>query len=244
LEWNAAAFFGVDRLPEYQNVAASFPNFGEVNLGLKYSSLDKAQGAVEDETGNEWGVNSRMYYARGRAFPRVWADYSHGLLLPRNSSFWIRAAGGKAFGNPDVPFASFYFGAFGNNYVDHGAISQYRQYYAFPGAGIDAISASSFGRVMGEWNLPPCRFRRLGSTLVYANWARISLFSSGLFTNFSNPAQRGTYANSGAQLDIRVVFFSHLNSTFFGGIRDRPRPSGTSNHGVHDFLEDPLIAPG
>jgi hypothetical protein len=161
----------------------------------------------------------------------LWADYSHGLLLPRNSSLWIRAAAGKSFGNPDVPFASFYFGAFGNNYVDHGAISQYRQYDAFPGVGIDAISASSFGRVMGEWNLPPWRFRRLGSTLAYANWARISLFSSGLFTNFGNSAQRGAYANVGAQLDIRVVLFSHLNSTFSTGCAIARDPQGRTTPG-------------
>jgi hypothetical protein len=217
LQWNAAGYFGMDALPEYQNVATSFPNFGEANVSLRYSFLQRAQGAVEDETGNEWGLYSRVYYNRGKAFPRVWADYSHGFLLPRNSAFWLRTAAGKSMGNPDNPFANFYFGAFGNNYIDHGDVSRYRNYYAFPGVGIDAISAGNFGRVMGEWNLPPVRFRHLGSTWLYANWARLTLFSSGLLTNFSNSAVRGEYVDVGTQLDFRVVWFTYLNSTFSAG---------------------------
>jgi hypothetical protein len=217
LKWNVAGYLGVDALPEYQNVAVAIPNFGEANVSLKYSFLDKAQGAVEDETGNQWGLYSRLYYARGRAYPRVWGDFSHGFLLPRNSAFWLRTAAGKSIGNPDVPFANFYFGAFGNNYIDHGEANRYRDYYAFPGTGIDAIGANSFGRLMGEWNLPPVRFRRFGSTALYVNWARLNLFSSGLFTNITNAAQRGAYADLGAQLDFRLVLFSYLNSTLSGG---------------------------
>ncbi len=217
LQWNVAGYFGLDRLPEYQNIATSFPNFGEANLKLKYSFVQKAQGAVDDETGNQWGLYSRIYYNRGNGYPRVWADYSHGFLLPRNSAFWIRAASGKAFGDPDIPFADFYFGAFGNNYVDHGEVSRYRDYYAFPGVGIDAINASSFGRAMGEWNLPPKRFRHLGTTWLYANWARLTLFSSGLFTDFGNSATREAYADVGTQLDLRLVVFTYLNSTLSAG---------------------------
>ncbi len=217
LQWNVAGYFGLDRLPEYQNIATSFPNFGEANLKLKYSFVQKAQGAVDDETGNQWGLYSRIYYNRGNGYPRVWGDYSHGFLLPRNSAFWIRTAAGKSFGDPNIPFANFYFGAYGNNYIDHGEISRYRDYYAFPGVGIDAISASAFGRTMGEWNLPPVRFRHLGTTWLYANWARLTLFSSGLFTNFGNSATREAYADVGTQLDLRLVVFTYLNSTLSAG---------------------------
>jgi hypothetical protein len=217
VQWDVAGYFGLDALPEYQNVATSFPNFGEGNVKLKYSFVQRAQGAVDDETGNEWGVYSRLYYNRGTGFPRVWADWSHGFLLPRNSAFWIRTAAGKSFGNPDISFANFYFGAFGNNYVDRGEVSRYRDYYAFPGAGINAIAASSFGRSMGEWNLPPVRFRHFGSTSLYANWARLTFFSSGLFTNFGSTGTRGAYTDIGTQLDFRVVLFTYLNGTFSAG---------------------------
>jgi hypothetical protein len=217
LEWNVAGYFGMDALPEYQNVATTFPNFGEANIHLKYSFLQQAQGAVEEETGNQWGIYSRMYYSRGTAYPRIWGDYSHGFLLPRNSSFWIRTAAGKSWGDPNISFSNFYFGAFGNNYLDHGTISRYREYYAFPGVGINAIDAHNFSRAMGEWNLPPLRFRHVGSTWLYANWARLTLFSSGLFTNLGGPDPHGTYADIGAQLDFRLVLFTYMNSTFSAG---------------------------
>ncbi len=216
LEWNVAGYSGLDRLPEYQNVTTIAPNLLEGNLSLKYSDLNRAQGAVDDEKGTVWGIYSRFYYSRG-SFPRVWANYDHGFLLPRNSSFWIRTSAGKSFGDSSSPFANFYFGDFGNNYVDHGEISRYRDYYSFPGVGIDAIGAGSFGKVLGEYNLPPKRFRQLGATWMYLNWARLSLFSSGLFTNLSSAPIRGYYANLGTQLDLRIVLFTYLNSTLSGG---------------------------
>ena len=216
LEWNVAGYAGLDRLPEYQNVSTSARNLLEGNIFLKYANLNRAQGAVDDEKGTAWGIYSRFYYSHS-SFPRVWANYDRGFLLPRNSSLWIRTSAGKSFGDFTSPFASFYFGDYGNNYVDHGEISRYRQYYSFPGVGIDAISARSFGKVLGEYNLPPKRFRELGATWMYVNWARLTLFSSGLFTNFSSASSRGYYTNIGTQLDFRIVLFTYLNTTLSGG---------------------------
>ena len=216
LEWNLGGYFDLDRLPEYQNVTATVRNLMEANIMLKYSHLDRAQGAVDDEKGTAWGVYARMYYANG-AFPLVWANYDRGFLLPHNSSFWLRTSTGKSFGDFSSPFASFYFGAFGNNYVDHAEISRYREYYSFPGVDIDAIGARSFGKVLGEYNLPPVRFRRLGTTWAYVNWARLTIFSSGLFTNLASSPVRGYYANLGTQLDFRMVLFTYLNTTLSGG---------------------------
>ena len=61
------------------------------------------------------------------------------------------------------------------------------------------------------------RFRELGTTWAYVNWARLTLFSSGLLTNFTSDASRGYYANVGTQLDFRVVLFTYLNATLSGG---------------------------
>jgi hypothetical protein len=49
------------------------------------------------------------------------------------------------------------------------------------------------------------------------NWARLTLFSSGLFTNFTSVPNRDYYGNVGTQLDIRMVLFSYLNTTLSGG---------------------------
>ncbi len=216
LEWNVAGFIGLDRLPEYQNVSTLAPNLLEANLLLKYANLNRSQGAVDDEKGTAWGVYSRYYFSR-TSFPSLWANYDRGFLLPRNSSVWVRASAGKSFGDFNSPFSSFYFGSYGNNYVDHGEISRYREYYSFPGVDIDAIPARSFAKILGEYNLPPKRFRELGATWMYVNWARLTFFSSGLFTNLSNSATRGYFANLGSQVDLRIVLFTYLNTTLSGG---------------------------
>jgi len=219
-EWNVGGYADLDRLPEYQNISTNVRDLFEANAALKYSNLDKAQGAVDDEKGDSWGLYTRLYYSR-TAFPRIWGNYDRGFLLPKNSSFWLRSSAGKSLGDFTSPFSSFYFGAFGNNYVDHGTIDRYRDYYSFPGVGIDAIGGRSFGKLMGEYNLPPLRFRRAGATWAYVNWARLTFFSSGLMTNFtSDPSSTGGragFVNLGTQLNFRLVLFTYLNATLSGG---------------------------
>ena len=137
--------------------------------------------------------------------------------MPKNGSLWLRTSAGKSFGDSHSPYSSFYFGAFGNNWVDHQEISRYREYYSFPGVGINQIPARSFGKVLAEYNLPPRRFRELGVTWCYVNWARLTVFSSGLFTNFTSAPSRNYYGDLGTQLDLRMVLFNYLNGTLSGG---------------------------
>lgn len=51
----------------------------------------------------------------------------------------------------------------------------------------------------------------------YANWAQLNLFSSGLVTNLDHTETRRRFYNAGAQLDIRMVVFSILESTLSFG---------------------------
>jgi len=217
LDWNVAAYKGFDTLPEYQNVAAPFHSLVQANGGLHYSFVERSQGAVDDERGVDWGLYARLNSADAKALPRVWATYDKGFLLPKNSSFWLRGSAGKSWGDETNPFANFYFGAFGNNYLDARPMDQYRQYYSFPGVQIDQLSAANFGKLMAEYDLPPVRFRHLGTTWLYANWARFSLFSAGLATNIGDSAVRQEYADLGTQLNIRLVLFTYLNSTLSAG---------------------------
>jgi hypothetical protein len=216
LNWNVAGYSDLDRLPEYQNVVTNVRDLGEANVALKYSDVARAQGAVDDEKGVQWGLYSRLYYSH-TAFPRVWGNYDRGFLLPHNSAFWLRSSAGKSLGDFNSPFASFYLGAFQNNWIDHGTIDRYRDYDSFPGVGIDAIGARSFGKLLGEYNLPPKRFREFGTTWAYLNWARVTLFSSGLVTNFTSTPSRDYFVNLGTQIDFRVVLFTYLNATLSTG---------------------------
>lgn len=216
--WSVAGYSGLDALPQYQNVASPVRRFLTGQVGLKYSNLEQSLGAVEDEKGTQWQLISDMTYAGGTGFPQIYGTYDRGFLMPiHNSSIWFRSSGGKAFGDPNNPFANFFFGGFGNNWVDHGTISRYRDYYSFPGVKLDQIGATSFTKLLAEWNLPPVRFRRVGSTVLYVNWARLSMFTSGMATNLGRASSRQEFGNVGAQIDFRTVLFTYFKSTFSTG---------------------------
>ena len=218
LNWSLAAYSGLEALPNYQNVATPVSRFLTGQVGLKYSALEQTLGAVEDDKGTQWQLISDLSYAGGTGFPQVYGTYDRGFpLRMHSSSIWLRGSAGKAFGDPNNPFANFFFGGFGNNWVDHGTISRYRDYYSFPGVKLDQIGASSFTKLLGEWNLPPVRFRRLGSTVLYVNWARLSLFTSGMVTNLGRASNRQEFGNVGAQIDFRTVLFTYFKSTFSTG---------------------------
>ncbi|HWG21006.1 MAG TPA: hypothetical protein VG225_10800 [Terracidiphilus sp.] len=230
LTLNLAGYSGLDRLPDYQNVSAIHTRFVRGAAGLAYSNLQKSLGAIEDESGAKWDLNAQMDDTFPKTFPRVWGEYTRGFLLPlRNSSLWIRSSAGKAFGDANDPFANFYFGAFGNNWIDKGDFSRYRDYYSFPGVKIDEIGAESFAKSLAEWDLTPLHFRNLGTTKLYSNWARLVLFTGVLGTNpFSD--KRTGHVDGGAQLDFRLVWFSQMKSTFsagFAGARDNSGNTGT-----------------
>jgi hypothetical protein len=225
-----AGYSGLDRLPDYQNIVASHSRFLSGSAGLEYSDFEQSLGAIEDEKGVAWRVNTRLNYTFPKAFPRVWARYDRGFLLPaRNSSLWIRSSAGKAFGDANDPFSSFYFGGFGNNWIDKGDFSRYREYYSFPGVHLNQIGATSFAKSLIEWDLPPVRFRNLGTTAFYCNWARLSMFTGALGSNLGEDRLRG-YVDAGAQIDFRLVLFTYAKSTFsagFGAARDRAGHTGT-----------------
>ena len=230
LTMNLAGYSGLDRLPDYQNVTATHTRFVRGTTGLAFSDLQKSLGAIEDESGVQWNVNGQLNDTFPKLFPLFWGEYNRGFLLPlRNSSLWIRSSAGKAFGDANDPFANFYFGAFGNNWVDKGDFSRYREYDSFPGVHIDQIGAQSFLKSQAEWDLTPLHFRNLGTTKLYANWARLALFTGGLEANPASD-QRSAYVDGGAQLDLRFVLFSQIKSTFstgFAAARDRPGHAGT-----------------
>ena len=211
-------------------MTASHPQFLSATAALAYQDFEKSLGAVEDEKGVAWNVNARMNYTFPKAFPRLWAGYDRGFLLPlRNSSLWLRSSAGRTFGNASDVLSSFYFGGFGNNWVDKGDFSRYREYYSFPGTHLNQLGARSFAKSLAEWNLPPLHFRNLGSTMFYCNWARLSLFTGALASNLGGADRRG-YVDAGEQIDFRLVLFTHAKSTFstgFADARDRAGHTGT-----------------
>ena len=215
----AAGYGGLETLPEYQGVAAPYASVLSATGTLAYSSLKGSLGAIEHEMGTTWGLTVRSNYANETFYTRVNLDASHGVLLPLDhSSLWFRASAGTALaGQRNEPFASFYFGGFGNNWVDHRPARQFRDVESFPGIDINAVGGANYGRVQAEWTLPPLRFRRVGIPSFYFRWAGLTLFATGLVTDIDVEDTRRELGSAGAQLDFRLVTLSHLNSTLSFG---------------------------
>jgi len=227
LSFHIAGYGDLERLPDFQNIAATFDKLLSVNVGLNYEYQRASLGAVDYEKGVKWQTISHNNYVNAKNFPRILTNFDYGIPLPINhSSIWLRSSFGHSFGNRDDPFANFFFGGFGNNWVDRLSIKRYREYYSFPGSELNAIGGKNYGKLMFEWNLPPIRFRHFGVPALYFNWARISVFSTGIRTNFDSKANRRTLINFGGQVDFRLVLFSHLKSTFslgYAAVIRRPK---------------------
>jgi hypothetical protein len=137
--------------------------------------------------------------------------------LLAHSSVWVRSAAGVASGDRNNPVANFYFGSFGNNYVDDGNVKRYRDYSSLPGFKIDEISALSFVREMVEWNLPPVVFESVGTPGFYLNWLRPAVFAAGLWTDPGHSALRKNYASVGSQTDLHVSVLHWYDMTLSVG---------------------------
>jgi len=209
-----AGYGDLERLPDYQNIGTTFDRFYTLSGRLGYSNLTASLGAVESESGLEASGVSYSTYVNAKIFQRIIGNASYGFLLPLNhSSIWLRVSAGYSFGERSQPFANFFFGGFGNNWIDHQEIRRYRQDYSFPGIELNSVGGTRYGKAMVEWTLPPLRFRHLGFPEFYCNWARLALFTTGIVANPDSRPDRRTLFNVGSQVDFRLVLMSSLEST-------------------------------
>ena len=201
---DGAYYDKIDTLPGAQNVETNFTRLVTAEARLHYTDVKRSIGAVDDEKGITWELDYLGSRVNGQVTPQVRGGLDLGFALPlANSSIWLRTATGFANGDRNSTVANFYFGGFGNNYVDDKSVKRYREYSSFPGFGIDEISALSFARVMGEWNLPPYVFENAGTPSLYLNFLRPSVFVAGLWGDPGNASLRKEYASVGGQLDLR-----------------------------------------
>ena len=243
LSFDIAGYGGLEKLPDYQNVEATFERFLSSSVALKHSKFKRSLGAVDDEKGIRWELGSMANYVNSKIYPRIHGEFDYGLISPfEHAPVWLRTSMGYSFADRDGPqtnFANFYFGGFGNNWVDHLGVKRYQQFYSFPGVDLNFISGFNFTKVMGEWILPPVRFRRVGSPLLYLNWSRASLFTSTIVTNLDDESKRMFYYNIGVQLDTRLSLFSHLRSTLSIGYAvayERKRESSGWNRFTPEYM--------
>ncbi len=182
---------------------------------LEYDFMRKSLGGVDEEKGTRFTLEATAdVVVVGRDPAPARHASTSGFQLPINhSSIWLRTAAGHAFGDVDDPFANFFFGGFGNNYVDHETEKRYREYESFPGIEINEVGGRNFAKAMVEWDLPPLRFRNAGKPSFYLNWLRPALFAGVLQTNLDQHGDLArTVATVGAQIDLKMVLFSNMPS--------------------------------
>jgi hypothetical protein len=228
LRLGASLFGDLERLPDAQNVEVG-PGFDlstSSSLSLEYKNMRASIGAIDYENGWQGRIDGALTGVRftregrttWRGFPGIAGGLDAGTpFLIQNASVWLRTQAGWAPGDRDEPFANFFFGGFGNNWIDRESPRRYRDYESFPGTEINELAGTSFAKGMVEWNLPAVRFRRAGTPGFHAAWARLSLFASGLGTNVDHDDLRRTVGNVGAQADVRFNLFTRQPLTLSGG---------------------------
>ena len=218
LSYDADYYDHIDTLPNAQNVGTPFTRLLVGKLGLHYTDVRSSLGAVDDEKGILWNVVFKASRVPIETATQVYGNFDYGFQLPiPHSSIWLRTSAGASNGRRDDPVASFYFGAFGNNYVDNGMIKRYRDYDSMPGFGIDEISGKNFGRELVEWDLPPVVFESLGTPAFYLNWLRPAVFGAALWTDPTDRARRNDYQSIGAQTDLRFSVLHWYDMTLSVG---------------------------
>ena len=206
-------YSGLDTLPGAQNIQANDPSIVTVKLGLNYTTADQSLGAVDYEAG--YRVNAELLgsYAKNTYFSQLRAGFDYGIALPwNNSSLWVYNAGGLSFGDRANGLDYYYFGAFGNNYVDDGEVKRYRNYGSFPGFRIDQIAASNFLKSVLEFNLPPIRFEDVGTSAIYLSSVRSAIFA-GILEADPGLSTEQTVGNLGFQMDWNFSVLVRLPMT-------------------------------
>lgn len=214
LDIGVAYYTGLDTLPGNQNVPFQFDKLFSMRGELSYEHTRKSLGAVDHEKGFRWDVVGYLDNTNDDTIPKLRAGFDFGFALPlKHSSIWFYNSAGITGGDRRNPLAQWYFGAFGNNYVDDGEVKRYREYDSFPGFDFDDIFGQDFAKTMLEWNLPPYIFREVGTPSFYLTWMRPSIFAGYLITDIGDRREE-TYGSLGAQLDFRFTVIHRLPMTF------------------------------
>ena len=220
LEFSAevAYFTGLDTLPNNQNIPTLvIEDILSASIGLRYSNTRSSIGAVDHEKGYRWEIDVTSDESDFSTVVKSHVGLDFGFALPwKHSSIWLYNSAGESDGDPTDPLGNFYFGGFGNNYVDNRHEKRYREYYSFPAFEIDEISGTNFVKSTLEWNLPPIRFREVGSPSFFLKHIRPAVFLSGLRTDVGKATER-TVSTLGAQLDLEFTLAHRLPMTLSVG---------------------------
>jgi len=213
-----AGFSNLDTLPLAQDVAAPSKNLVSGRIGLKYEDTAKSLGAVDYEKGVKWSLMAATDVAKGVSYPKAYGTFDFGLPLPLNhASVWLYNAVGVSGGERSNALSQFYFGGFGNNYVDNGEVKRYRELDSFPGFKIDELSGQRFAKSVAEVNLPPLRFSEAGTPSFFLSSLRPALFGGVMALDPGRSYSR-TLQMVGVQADLNFTVALRLPMVLSFGV--------------------------
>jgi hypothetical protein len=215
LEWTADLnlYSGLDVLPGAQNIQSHDPDIATVKLGIVYTDITKSLGAVDAEDGWLLGAHAETSFAHDQMYPSIHGEFNIGTGLPwDHASIWTYNSAGVQGGTKTNALDYFFFGAFGNNYVDDREIKRYRDFDSFPGFGIDELDARAYLKSTEEFNFPPIRFEDAGTPSFYLNSIRTAAFAGILDSDPGSPDSR-TVEDVGFQMDWNFTVAVHLPMT-------------------------------
>jgi len=218
LHSEVAWYTGLDTLPDAQNRPTFLiDKILTARTSLEYEYIEKSLGAVDHEKGWQWLAEARVDHSEFDTIPKLRGGINFGFALPwKHASVWFYNQAGWADGNRLDPLTNYYFGGFGNNYVDDGDVKRYREYYSMPGFEINEVGAREFGKVTAEFNFPPIRFREAGRPGFFLKHIRPSLFASRLITDPGKVFERNL-TSLGVQLDLEFTMVHRLPMTLSAG---------------------------
>lgn len=226
LRSDIAYYDKIDKLPGFQKIDAGFSRLITGELGMHYTNVRRSLGAVDDEKGLNWATILLVNRANRQSTAQLRGGLDIGFALPwAHSSIWSYSAVGIANGDRDNPVTNFYFGGFGNNYVDHGTIKRFREYDSMPGFGLNEIKALNFLKETVELNLPPTIFESVGTPRFHLVWLRPSLFVSAISTDLNSRARQKLFSSLGGQIDLRFSVLHWYDMTLSLGYATAYRES-------------------
>ena len=221
LEIDAMFAGNLDRLPHYQNI--------EVDVDRLFAYEATLKGQQPPLVARPGGRRERACSGRltldgdacGRHLvrPRRTArSTSARRCRSSHSSIWLRSAAGWSPGARDDPVRQFLLRRLrqqlgGSRRGE--ALSASTTPFPVPNSTRSAAATSSKSTL--EWNLPPLRFRRVGTPGFYLTWMRPAVFVGGLVTNLDHEAFRRIATNVGGQLDFQFTTLSTLDMTLSVG---------------------------
>jgi hypothetical protein len=188
-----------------------------ISLGMRWQgkSWRKSIGSVDHERGYEWNLLASTSKGLDASDPSFVARAD---IAVARSGFWphhtfrVQTAAGIAAGK-ELMLGRFYFGGFGNRWLEDQASTGFRQLGNFPGLAYKSLPADRFVKFGIETLLPPIDVAKQFGFLGLHK-AAVYVFSQSLF--FHHQSWLCAF-NAGVQTDFSVRLFYLLESTFSFG---------------------------